>query len=96
MGWLMKIGTKSFMEFFKEEFNIDFIEQETGRNALDIIKENERKRDCLSCHYAMAGDGRYLHEEDTICINNKSEYVTDWVSDEMICDLWEKGGELDE
>ncbi|MFA5577828.1 MAG: hypothetical protein WC983_11280 [Tissierellaceae bacterium] len=89
----MKITSKEFVGFFKKEFNINFIDAKTGKNVLEIIKENEKKKNCLNCYWSMSGDGVYLHKEDTICINDKSEYVTDWMSDEIVCEFWEKDGE---
>ena len=39
------INAKSFMEFFERECNVVFIDQLTGKRALDIIAENEKQKD---------------------------------------------------
>jgi len=39
---------------------------------------------------AIKGDGKLLHEKDTICVNSESEYVTDWVSENNVCSVWEE------
>ena len=37
------IDAKSFMEFFEKQFNIQFIDVETGMKALDVVAEHEKK-----------------------------------------------------
>jgi len=39
------ITAKNFMEFFEKEFNVQFIDSQSGRRALDIIAENEKGKD---------------------------------------------------
>ena len=43
------IDTKSFLEFCKKEYHVDFVDMQTGKNALDIIQENNARKTCLSC-----------------------------------------------
>jgi hypothetical protein len=90
------IDTKSFLEFCKKEYHVDFVDMQTGKNALDIIQENNARKTCLSCRWAMNGDGKTLHKEDVVCVNGQSEYITEWVSSEMVCDFWNEAGENDE
>ena len=42
------IDAKNFMEFFEKEFNVQFIDNETGKRALDIVAENERNNNPYS------------------------------------------------
>jgi len=35
------INARNFMEFFEKECNVQFIDQKTGRRALNIIAEEE-------------------------------------------------------
>ena len=36
------INAKNFMEFFENEFNVQFVDSKTGKRALDIVAENEK------------------------------------------------------
>jgi len=37
------IDAKSFMEFFEKECGVKFVDAETGRDALDVVTERDRK-----------------------------------------------------
>ncbi len=82
------------MEFFEKEFNVKFIDLKTGKKALDIIKGKERNGN--NCKWIIYGDGQYLHEEDSVCGNNESDYLADFVNGEMTCEFWSQGSEKDE
>jgi len=43
------IDAKSFMEFFEKEFNVKFVDADTGRDALDVIAEREDKASSNVC-----------------------------------------------
>lgn len=38
------IDAKRFMEFFEKEFNVQFIDAQTGKKALDLITEDEKRK----------------------------------------------------
>ena len=40
---IVMIDAKSFIEFFEEEFNIEFVDQQTGERVLDIIAESDER-----------------------------------------------------
>ena len=44
------IDAKSFMEFFENEYGIKFIDQKTGKRAIDVIAENKKAKNdpCMS------------------------------------------------
>ena len=95
-------NARDFIEFAEKEFNIQFIDMqtgrdmETGRKVLDVFSDNEKRgkdkfdANCVNCNWAMSGNGVVLHEDDIICVNNQSEHLTDWVGEDMSCDLWEQ------
>jgi len=87
------IDPKSFMEFFEKEFGVEFVDSNTGRNALEVLAENEKAKQgekvCDNCRWGAKGDGKIVHESDIICVNDKSKYITDSVSKKHTCKLWE-------
>lgn len=86
---MTEINAKNFMEFFEKECGVKFVDINTGKRALDIIADNESRRSCATCSWAVNGDGVTAHEKDTVCVNADSRYVTDFVSGDMKCDLWQ-------
>jgi hypothetical protein len=80
------IDAKSFMEFFEKESGVRFIDGNTGKPALDLIKE---QRVCIKCKYGVCGDGIHSHVDDTICVNSNSEHVADFRMSNDTCELWE-------
>jgi len=75
------------MEFFQNKYNIEFINADTGKRALDLIPEKEQNL-CSTCKFAARGDGKYVHLDDMICTNDGSEWVTEFVSADSSCDQW--------
>ncbi|GHV00101.1 hypothetical protein FACS1894211_06730 [Clostridia bacterium] len=60
--------------------------------ALDeFIAESKRAtgKTCGNCKWGAKGDGKALHEDDTVCVNDKSERLADFVSRSDTCRLWE-------
>ena len=55
------IDAKSFMEFFEREFNVKFVEANTGRDALDIITERGDKSSNNVCDTNVQKDDILLH-----------------------------------
>ena len=86
----MMIDAKSFMEFFEQESGIKFIDANSGRPALQVLKEQKRSRKCQNCASAVHGDGVILHLGDIICGNRQSDKVTDWVDKNYCCEFWSK------
>ena len=80
------IDAKSFMEFFEKQYGTKFVDMKTGRNALDVINE---QRTCANCKYILKGNGETLHMDDMVCGNPDSNYVTDFLMSDDICDNWE-------
>ena len=80
------IDPKRFMEFFENEYGIKFVDVNTGKNALDLLKES---RVCKKCDHAIHGDGKSLLIGDMVCGNPRSEYVTDFRTSDDTCELWE-------
>jgi hypothetical protein len=80
------INEKNFMEFFEKEYGVNFVDANTGRNVLDIIKED---RVCGRCEHVIQGNGRTLHIGDMVCNNPKSDHVTDFRCSDDSCILWE-------
>ncbi len=77
------------MEFFEKQFNVKFVDVKTGKFALDIIKEKQNNKNCCNCKWIINGDGKSLHEEDSVCGNIESEYTTEFVNRETVCQFWE-------
>jgi hypothetical protein len=80
------IDEKNFMEFFEKEYGVSFVDVNTGRKVLNIIKEN---RVCERCEHVIQGDGKTLHVGDMVCNNPKSVHVTDFRFSDDGCTLWE-------
>ena len=80
------IDPKSFMEFFEKEYGVKFIDVSTGKNALDVIKEDHI---CGKCRYGAHGDGVTMFKEDIVCVNAESRHVTDFVMKDDTCEFWE-------
>jgi len=80
------IDAKSFMEFFEKEYGVKFVDASTGKNALDVLKEEHI---CGKCQYGARGDGITSFAEDIVCVNADSCHVTDYVSENDTCELWE-------
>ena len=80
------IDPKKFMEFFEKECGVKFVDVNTGKNALDIIKG---ERVCGKCHYGARGDGVTSFEEDIVCVNANSPHVTDFRMSDESCAYWE-------
>ena len=59
------IDAKSFMEFFEREFNVKFVDADTGRDALDVIIERGDKTSNNVRDTAAQTDDILLH----ICEN---------------------------
>jgi len=83
------IDDKSFIEFCEREFNVKFVDQTTGRNALEIIKEQKYQGKCQNCASALHGDGVMLHLGDIICGDDRSDHCADWVNSDYSCEFWE-------
>ncbi len=83
------INAKNFMEFFEKECGVKFIDVNTGKRALDIIADSKSRKSCATCSWAANGDGVTIYEKDMVCVNADSRYVTDFVSADMKCDLWQ-------
>ncbi|NLT47642.1 MAG: hypothetical protein GXX92_04445 [Clostridiales bacterium] len=81
---------KDLIESFEDTFGVSFVDEKTGKKILDLIAIDEQKKNCMTCKWAMNGDGKNLHEEDTVCVNGDSEHVTERVTENMTCDLWEQ------
>lgn len=50
------IDAKSFMEFFEKEYDVSFVDANTGKRALDIIAIDEQeksalKKSCMICKW---------------------------------------------
>jgi hypothetical protein len=86
---MTEINAKNFMEFFEKECGVKFIDINTGKCALDIIADSESRKSCGTCKWSANGDGVAIHEKDRVCVNADSRYVTDFVSGDMKCDLWQ-------
>ena len=86
---MTEINAKNFMEFFEKECGIKFIDVNTGKRALDIIADSETRKSCATCSWAANGDGIIMHEKDMVCAHADSRHVTDFVSVDMKCDLWQ-------
>jgi hypothetical protein len=84
------IDPKRFMEFFEKEYGARFVDANTGKNALDLIKES---RVCKKCDHVIHGDGKSLHIGDMVCGNPCSEYITDFRMSDDTCELWEAAKE---
>jgi hypothetical protein len=80
------IDAKSFMEFFEKEYGVSFVDTSTGKKALDII---DTARECGNCKHILRGDGKTLFEEDMVCGNLESEYLTEFRFAGDNCKLWE-------
>ena len=80
------IDPKRFMEFFEKQTGKKFVDVNTGRYALDIIKENQV---CGKCRYGARGDGVTMFKEDIVCVNADSRFVADYVSENDTCKHWE-------
>ena|GEM_PF-3581215 len=69
------INAKSFMEFFERECNVVFIDQVTGKRALDIIAENEKQKDYPYNHPLYKSDyEKFLESEEgknILCISSE-------------------------
>ena len=78
------IDPKRFMEFFENEYGVKFVDANTGKNALDLIKESHI---CGKCQYGARGDGVTSFVEDIICVNADSRFVTEYVSENDTCEL---------
>lgn len=75
----------SFIDFCKNKYNVQFINEQTNSKLTDqILKESN----CTNCYYGQPGDGIYNHVQDYICVNNESEYVTQFVFQNMYCQFW--------
>jgi len=81
------INARNFMEFFQNQYGIEFIDVCTGNRALDLVSEKEQSR-CSTCKFAARGDGKFVHLDDMICTNDESEWVTEFVSADSGCDQW--------
>ncbi len=86
------LNAKSFMEFFEKEYGVEFIDSNTGKRALDIIADSESRKSCATCNWVTSGDGVTVHEKDMVCVHADFRYVTDFVSEDMKCDLWQVCG----
>ena len=80
------IDAKSFMEFFEKEYGVKFVDASTGKNALDVLKE---ERICGKCQYGARADGVTDFVEDIVCVNGDSRHVTDFRMNDDTCELWE-------
>jgi hypothetical protein len=83
------INAKNFMEFFEKECGVKFVDINTGKRALDIITDNESRRSCATCSWVANGHSIIMHEKDMVCVHADSRHVTDVVSADMKCDLWQ-------
>ena len=81
------INARNFMAFFQNQYGIEFIDAITGKRALDLIHEKEQNL-CSTCKFATRGDGKFVHLDDMICTNDKSERVTEFVSADSGCKQW--------
>jgi hypothetical protein len=81
------INARNFMEFFQNQYGIEFIDAITGKRALDLIHKKEQNL-CSTCKFAAEGDGKFVHLDDMICTNGESERVTEFVSADSSCDQW--------
>ena len=82
------IDAKSFMAFFEKEYGIEFTDANTGKNALDTIRKEQK---CVNCTHVICGDGETLHEGDMVCGNPVSEYATCFRTCKDTCVSWETG-----
>ena len=80
----MAITPKDFIQFFEKELG------ETGKRILDEIVEAEKKKTCEFCQFGSRGDGKWVHKDDIVCVNDKSDRCTDFVSSKDKCDKWQK------
>jgi hypothetical protein len=89
------IDAESFMEFFEQNCGVKFMDAQTGQSALSVLRAKKRNKNlhaggCLKCNWARKGDGVWLHEEDTVCVNPDSEKLADWVTSSDCCDFWQE------
>jgi hypothetical protein len=80
------IDPKSFMEFFEKQYDVKFIDANTGKNALDIINDTNI---CGTCKHIAHGDGKALHVDDMVCVNPDSIHAGDFRASDDTCELWE-------
>ena len=74
-----------FMEFFEKTSGVKFVDVNTGKNAIDVIKETQV---CGKCEFGARGDGVTGFVEDIVCVNADSRHVTDFRMENETCEHW--------
>ena len=77
------------MEFFEKEYGVKFVDHKTGKTRQELIAEQELGRNCGNCLWGAKG-GEYNYPDDIVCVNADSDNVSEFVTDEMKCYLWEQ------
>ena len=55
------IDAKGIMEFFEKEYNVQFVDAKTGKRALDIVAEKEKRK---SISFNNSDYDKFLGEEN--------------------------------